>query len=328
MSVLLRCVFAICLLNACTSYEPGPLASDLSAGGDGRIWFETVDVYDFPDFATSPSARTIHGDLVLPKGDVRGAVILSHGSGGPGSLHRRYARWLNDMGFATFLLDHFGPRDVGNTIRDQIKVTEQGMMADVIAAQRLLGTHPSIDPARIGHIGWSKGGSTGLLAAVERFTGFAGQTEPLAFVAAFYPFCGIEMTAERLTTPLLILIGGQDDWTPPAPCKAIVAALTANGSPAEIQVYAGAVHGFDSNSSGSTVSNAITVRDTTDKCLLRVGPGGATRTLDGANGVETLASRIAYLRTCGDRGVQYGGNASARDASKTRLQTFIDTHLP
>ena len=76
------------------------------------------------------------------------------------------------------------------------------------------------------------------------------------------------------------------------------------------------------------VSSAITVRDSSPKCLLKVLPDGRTRTLDGANGVSTLAERVDYLGVCGSRGVTYGGNATARDASRVRLKAFIDRHLP
>ena len=328
MPSFVRLFLAVFLLQSCTTYEPGALSAELSTETKGRVFFETLDIYDFPDFAASPQTRTIHGDLTVPDGTLRGAVILSHGSGGPGNLHRRWARWLNEQGIATFLLDHFSPRNVGSTIRDQIRITEQGMMADVIAAQRLLATHPAIPADRIGHMGWSKGGSTGVLAAIERFGAFAGQDQPLAFIAAFYPFCGLDMSGEALAAPLLVMIGDQDDWTPPGPCVTAVKALNSPAIPAEVEVYPGAVHGFDSTSQGYEDPSAVTVRDVSAKCLLRTAGDGTTRTLDGKNDVATLSSRIAYLRACGVRGVKYGGNASARAASQARVKAWIDLYFP
>ena len=327
---LLRCLFVCLFVQACAAYEPGPVSADLSAANDGRIWFQTRDIYDFPDLSGPSPVRVIHGDLTLPEGPIRGAVILSHGSGGPGALHRRYARWLEDQGIATFLIDHFGPRNVGSTVRDQIRLTEQGMMTDVIAAQRLLASHPALDPSRIGHIGWSKGASTGLLAAVDRFSALAGRDAPLAFVAGFYPFCGVDLSGERPISPLLLMIGENDDWTLPRTCVAAVAALNASDTDAraEIDVYPGARHGFDSTSSGRTLSGAVTVRDDSPRCLLKADPDGAMQTLDGQLNVSSLGTRVAYLRACGVRGVQYGGNADARGASEVRLKAFIDRHLP
>ena len=58
---------------------------------------------------------------------------------------------------------------------------------------------------------------------------------------ALYPWCD---GSDTLATPLLILIGARDDWTPAARCRKQVAAL-GPGSPARLEVYPGAHHGFD-----------------------------------------------------------------------------------
>ena len=319
------------LPTACVAYKPGPVSITLEDGQDGRIYFTSVDAYDFSDIRSGKAQmRVIHGDLTLPPADreMRGAVILSHGSGGTGSLHRSYAEWLNSLGYATFLLDHFGPRDVGSTARDQIRITEQGMVADVISAQKFLATHPALEAGQIGHIGWSKGGVTALAASVERFAGYAGAETPLAFAAAFYPFCGMDLTNERLATPLLIQIGAEDDWTPAAPCVEAAENLQGREQPVEIHVYPGARHGFDSRAGDTQFSSAITIRRTDDRCLLAVAEDGRTVSKDGAHDLSTLETRVAYLRECGERGVGYGGQDAAREASRARLQAFVERHLP
>jgi dienelactone hydrolase len=45
--------------------------------------------------------------------------------------------------------------------------------------------------------------------------------------------------------PLLVLMGAKDVWTPIAPCRALLDGVIARGNPVEVQVYAGAYHGFD-----------------------------------------------------------------------------------
>ena len=319
------------LPSGCVAYKPGPVSITLEDGRQGRIYFTSVDAYDFSDMiAGQTPTRVIHGDLTLPPEgvDLRGAVILSHGSGGAGGLHRRYADWLAGLGYAAFLLDHFSPREVGSTARDQIRITEQGMVADVIAAQTFLATHPRLEDTQIGHIGWSKGGVTALAASVERFAGYAGAETPLAFTAAFYPFCGFDISEERLASPLLIQIGAEDDWTPAAPCATAAAALKANGQPVEIAVYPGAQHGFDSRAADTQFSSAITVRRADARCLLEVAADGRTVSKDGEHDLSSLPTRVAYLRECGERGVGYGGQSAARAASKERLRAFIEQHLP
>lgn len=315
---------------ACGPYEPGPVATELTAESAGRIFFETVDAYDFVDYAGTPTVRTMHGDLSLPPGDgpVRGAAILSHGSGGTGSRQTRMGEYLVERGYAVFELDHFTPRDIGSTVRDQLRVTAQGMLGDVFAAQRLLASHPRIDGDKIGLIGWSKGGIVATIGAVDRFSEFAGRAAPLAFSIAFYPFCGFDLTEETLSSPLLILVGDEDNWTTASPCQREVGALQARGQPAEIVVYPGARHGFDSRSPDFEISQAITVRDESEACTLKVDAVGRTLTVDGARGVDTLERRLEYLDRCGVRGVTFGGQAAAREAAFARSEAFLGELLP
>ena len=315
------------VLGGCLAYEPGAVSRSLADGAAGRIYFETADAFDFPDMiAAAAPARAIHGDLSLPEaGAVKGAAILSHGSGGAGARQRRMADFLNGLGYATFLLDHFGPRDVGSTSRDQLRVTAQMMLGDVFAARALLASHPRIPADRIGVIGWSKGGITALIGSVDRLAGYAaGGPERLAFSIAFYPFCGFDLDGERLATPLLMLLGEQDDWTPPAPCIRQAEVWAARGEPVSFEVYPGARHGFDSRSSGFESGSAITIRDTSPACLLEVGSDGGTRTLDEKHSVLTLEARARFLRACGTRGVTFGGNDGARDRSREAVGQFLD----
>ncbi|MBY0338442.1 MAG: dienelactone hydrolase family protein, partial [Acetobacteraceae bacterium] len=82
-------------------------------------------------------------------------------------------------------------------------------------------------------LGWSHGGSTTLAAWS------AAPAGAIAGAIAFYPGCA--GAPARGDTPLLMLLGGDDDWTPPQPCEALVA-----GRPQVTRVtYAGAGHAFD-----------------------------------------------------------------------------------
>ena len=48
-------------------------------------------------------------------------------------------------------------------------------------------------------------------------------------------------------TPLLILIGEKDDWTPAEHCRVLAERAQAAGYPVMITIYPGANHSFDSN---------------------------------------------------------------------------------
>ncbi|MEM0987539.1 MAG: dienelactone hydrolase family protein [Pseudomonadota bacterium] len=295
--------------------------------GGADVTFTGKDAYDFGGMADA-APRTIEAKLYLPPGDgpVAGAAILSHGSGGTGSRQDRMAGILLEAGFAALVVDHFGPRSIGSTVEDQLRVTAQGMMTDAFAARDLLAQHPRIPADKIGIIGWSKGGIVASLAAVDRLAGFASD-ERMAFAIAFYPFCGYQLDEETLASPLLYLIGDQDDWTPAGPCVRQAEAWAANGQPAEVVVYPGARHGFDSRAPDLTIGRAITVRDTSPRCTLTVDAAGNTVALEGGLGLETLERRREYLEVCGVRGVGFGGNSDARAASTDKVLGFIRAAL-
>ena len=61
---------------------------------------------------------------------------------------------------------------------------------------------------------------------------------------AFYPKC---FGNETFRTPFLMLMGAEDYRAPAAPCVALAKASQARGQLVNIQVYEGAGHGFDPN---------------------------------------------------------------------------------
>lgn len=282
-------------------------------------WSATVpNGYDFPALADPAQTVRIDADLRLPGGPPRAVVILSHGSSGQGAHVARWAAFLHAEGYATLAIDHFGGRGVRSTAAEQIGVSEQQMMSDVLSAAAALRADPRFATTPIAQIGWSKGATAGLLASVERFAAFAGETR-LDLVVAFYPFCGVWLDGDA-STRLRVLAGADDDWTPAAPCAEAVAALSAGGSDAEIEVFDGAAHGFDYwDAAPRRIDGAVTVRDASDRCALVVGSDGATRTADGAHSVATRERRAAYLRTCGERGVGFGGAPELRATVEDRV---------
>jgi dienelactone hydrolase len=315
------------LLGAgCAIYESGAITSSLAGQPSGRIWFVSKDPYDFAAVTDgSAKAIVIHGDLIEPQADWnRSAVILSHGSGGTSRHTFDYAGDLARQGYAVMVLDHFTPRRVLSTAHEQVRVTEQMMVADVYAALDLLATHPKIARDRIGIVGWSKGGIVAVLSAVERIARtMIGNGQRLAFAAAFYPYCGFEFPEDRLASPLLMLLGELDDWTPSPPCLALADDLKSRAQPVEAVVFPGARHGFDGQGPLRSDPAWITIRDTSQKCTLVVGQDGVTRSKDGAHDVSTYDGRLAFLKACAARGASIAGDPEARAQSRDLLFDFI-----
>jgi dienelactone hydrolase len=73
------------------------------------------------------------------------------------------------MGIAAFVVDSFGPRNVGQTATDQSQLSTAVNVADALSVLKLLATHPRVDPGRIGVLGFSKGGQVALYTGLEPF---------------------------------------------------------------------------------------------------------------------------------------------------------------
>jgi len=62
---------------------------------------------------------------------------------------------------------------------------------------------------------------------------------------AFYPGGCSSLVNETVVRPLLVLIGGADDWTLPGPCVEMVQGMRSRGADVSLVVYPGGLHYFD-----------------------------------------------------------------------------------
>jgi dienelactone hydrolase len=179
-------------------------------------------------------------------------VVLLHGCGGlftrSGKMQTRDIDWADRLvaaGYAVLHVDSFNPRGFREictkTARERSIVPRERAKDAAAAIEWALKQSP-IDPARIALVGWSNGGST-VLWTVQDGEPAAGK---LKTAIAFYPGCRVPSERGwKMGAPLTILIGADDDWTPPETCR-----LLASRFPAIRYVeYPGAVHGFDSPNS-------------------------------------------------------------------------------
>ncbi len=149
-----------------------PVAT-LADGRPGRIQFESQTPAGYFALARRVAAPkvVVFGTLRLPReGSGRvPAMVIAHGSAGVDAREAAWADRLTALGLVTFVVDSFTPRNVRETATDQGRLPTAATVADALAALRLLGTHPRIDPERIGVIGFSKGGQVALYTALEPF---------------------------------------------------------------------------------------------------------------------------------------------------------------
>lgn len=222
---------------------------------------------------------SIVGELRIPKPgtDRLPAVVLLHGSGGVTDREDTWARELNAMGVATFMLDSFTGRSIGNTIADQDQLSRLAMVGDAYRALELLAAHPRIDANRVMLMGFSRGGGATHWAAQKRFWQLHGRSGGPGFAAyvAFYPNCNRRFVGglDVVDKPIRIFHGTADDYIPIAGCRAYVEALKQAGKDVSLTEYAGAHHGFDNPARKSTVK--VARAQTTRNCpLLEETPDG------------------------------------------------------
>ena len=156
----------------------------------------------------------------------RPAVIALHGCGGPvsrktGRLSKRHEAWARILvaeGYVVVFPDSFGSRGHRSLCRVRRRpVKHRHRRKDAHSARRWLSQQSNVDPDRISVLGWSNGGSTALRLAAAR------DGRHFHKIIAFYPGCRSMLDRRRKSkTPLMIIMGAADDWTPPEPCVELV----------------------------------------------------------------------------------------------------------
>jgi dienelactone hydrolase len=227
------------------------------------------------------------------------AMVLLHGCGGMWMADRsrldprirELAARLNAMGVHALALDSLTPRGERELCTQKTgtrAVTQRNRRLDALGALDWLSQQAGVDGARLGLLGWSNGGSTVLAATNGKRAEVRRTSRHPSLAVAFYPGCEIDLrSGYEATAPLLMLLGAEDDWTAPAPCQQLAASAT--GAPVEIELYAGAHHGFD-------------------------GTAPLRLRKDVPNGVNP------------GQGVHAGGHAPSREASRLRLTAYLQTH--
>lgn len=307
-----------------------------ASAATGRIAFNSVtpkNRFELANASYDPKPVAIWGTLDLPASGQGPypAMVLAHGSGGIEVKDReRWVALLNKMGVATFVVDSFTPRGIARTIDDQGQLDQSANDADALAALALLAADPRIDPARIGVMGFSRGGTVALETAVDRFRrGVVKNEVKFAAHIAFYPGCGLRYwrTPSPLTgAPIMMALGELDNYTPPRTCLAFAGAMKAAGQDVEVHVYAGAQHDFDSTFTRLvTHPNGTSGRDCRDR---EIDPVSWTfHMLDTG---ETFHDAAAFTRATGNctvKGVTTGGNPAAAAQAERDVKTFVQRVL-
>lgn len=267
---------------------------------------------------TSGTLVTLTGNLSGGEGE-KGlpVVILLHGTDGPRSgAAGTWRRYLNSIGIATFRLDSYTGRGLTQALSDQGLFGQFTQIYDAYRAADVLAGDPRIDASRIVLMGFSRGGTATLYAAMTRFQeAFGPKRANIIAYLPFYPACNIELVDELNVTdvPIREFHGTDDDWAPAAPCREYFARLKAAGADAVMTEYPGALHAFDNVGNPSRYSDSG--NQTSRSCFRREENGQLINIATG--------KPFTYDDAC----VEYGPSSQYNDAAAMAAQEAVRSLL-
>lgn len=217
------------------------------------------EIVRFPSQDADPGGTPtrLTGRFLRPSGDAgrHPAVLLLHGCSGlytrdgrPSPRHLDWALTLREQGYAVLMVDSFGPRGIDQTCTRKerpVRATVE-RKRDAWAALAYLRTRPDVDGERIAVMGWSQGAG----AVLAAYGPEAGPGAGFRAAIAFYPGCAkpLKNEAWQPEGPLLLLLGGRDEWTPAGECLELASRGPARER-TEVVLYPDAHHGFDAPAS-------------------------------------------------------------------------------
>ena len=273
--------------------------------------------------------KELSGELHLPDGEGPfPAVVLQHGSGHPKWLEP----WLDivipallNAQIAAFVANSFDGRNITGTGGDQAQLSKAARVVDALMALKALAQHPKVDGNKIGITGYSFGGLVSYEAADRRTVeSVLGLNLKFAAHLPVYPVCGAHREKIDMTgSPILFLVGREDDYTPAKFCEEYLPKLQAAGAPVTMKIYKEAGHGFIMVSD-HYLANAVHFNDCgigiiTEEGYHEVGDISEK----GMNWRQLL---MALFKKCGSRGVSlYGTRESQRQALDDTVNFFKST---
>jgi len=185
----------------------------------------------------------------------RPLVIALHGCGGlyatsgsnVGKLNARHdgmAQLITANGYSILFPDSFTSRGENSLCTQKLstrKIKQSHRSDDVDGVLIWLDSQPWADKSKIALLGWSHGGSAVLRSTDANRDNVAIRKTQPSIAIAFYPGCADALQNNyRPQSPLLMLLGELDDWTPPGPCIELAKNVSAN-----YYVYPDSYHDFD-----------------------------------------------------------------------------------
>lgn len=246
-------------------------------------------------------------------------MVIMHGSGGKSEIGTgEWSRYFLEMGIATFVVDSFGPRGITATAADQSQLSYTASTVDALMALQAVAKLPGIDAGKIGVIGFSRGGLAATNSGYVKVLSAVLKGSKLHFALhiALYGGCSQFGTTDK--TPILFLMGDDDDYVAPATCSRFVDAMRSRGANIEFDVYPNTKHGFDQDRKELRAPRAQTLKSCAphyqdiDSLTYAVG-----------SQIMSLKEYGESMQKCMTTGVTVGPNYQSRDLARASVKSFV-----
>ena len=252
------------------------------------------------------------------------AVVASHGSSNWRAHHLKYIEQIRQAGFIVFAMHPFDSRGVNSTVGNQINVTSETVIYDMAMSLNLLWDDQRIDNQKIYAAGWSLGGTATLFNGwMPLQTSLNKNGASFAGYLMWYPGCLALPDLNEWDKDLMqIYIGEEDNWTPPQPCRELVADINSQGGNAFIEIYPNSFHSFDGPQPLRLIPDAYSWAE----CKLKLN-AETMKVYDPSNTLLDFSDpklRRAAYESCAKKGeVMAGASPEYKNAAHDHLATLL-----
>ena len=292
-----------------------------------KIIFQSANPFALSDIINNLDNQTeqeVYGKLTIPKDSINSdkkypLVIGVAGSLGWREHHYEYMKMYQQSGFATFELNSFKSRNISSTVGSQVEVTTASIILDAYKAFEKLSKHPNIDKNKVSITGWSLGGAVALFSGWKPIIKAISKDLKFASHLSFYPPCFFDPENTEFTdSPIHILIGELDNWTPAEPCNYFVKKISDNSN-VNLTIYPDSHHSFDSKDPITFNKKGYSFKN----CLFKLNKeGDVLMNYLNLPMSSPLMQKIGFL-FCVERGVNLGGNPKSREKAFAFSKSFM-----
>jgi dienelactone hydrolase len=247
-------------------------------------------------------------------------MVIMHSSRGIEATILDWARLFNEVGVATLVVDSFTPRGLTEASADRLSFPAG--VVDALRALDALQRDARIDARSIGVIGFSRGAFAAMSSGFERYRAGVLGASGARFAMHIVFHGGCAQYARTTGSPILTFLGTDDDFNNLDVCRRITELLTQQGSKAELVVYEGALHGFDTDHPLQSMPRIQNFKNC--RMLLNMDTFEAFL-LDGR--ALTQEERPRYFNSCSSLGAVRGGDRRYAAEARERVKLFVAEHL-